>query len=112
MTKRDRRELVGRGLGGGDDAGDHVGRRRQGEAAADDEPGLDEAVHEPGHDADVAAAAADRPEQVGVALLVDRQDAAVGGDDLGRDQVVDRHAVLAGQESDPAAGRERHRCRR
>ena len=39
-----------------------------------------------------------------MALLVDGQDPAVGGHDLGRDQVVDRQAVLAGEEADAAAG--------
>ena len=96
----------GRGLRGRDDAGDHLGRRRQGQAATDDQPGVDQPVHEARHDADVAAATADRPEQVGVALLVDGQDPAVGGHDLGRDQVVDRHAVLAGEEADAATGRQ------
>ena len=54
---------------------------------------------EPGHDAEVAAAAADRPEQVRVRLGVDAEELAVGGHDLGGEQGVDRQAVLAGRGS-------------
>ena len=50
---------------------------------------------QPCHDPEVAAAAADRPEQVGFVVGVDLPDPAVGGDHLGREQVVDRQAVLA-----------------
>jgi hypothetical protein len=38
-----------------------------------------------------------------MAVGVDLEDAAVGGDDLGGEQVVDGQAVLADQEPDPAA---------
>ena len=55
---------------------------------------------EPGGDAEVAAAAADRPEQVGVGLGVGADELAVGGHDVGREQVVDRQAVRADQEPD------------
>ena len=58
---------------------------------------------EAGGDPEVAAAAPDGPEQVGVVLVVDLEDLAVGGDQLGREQVVDGQAVLADQEPDPAA---------
>ena len=102
----DQGQRVGRPAGHRDETGDRLGRRRQDDPAADDRVDLDEAVDEAGHDADVAASAADRPEQVGMALLVDRQDPAVGGNDLGATRVVDRHPVLAGQEADPAAGRD------
>ena len=61
---------------------------------------------QPRDDAEVAAAAADRPEQVGVPLGVDLQHPAVGGHDLGRQQLVDGHAVLADEEADPAAERD------
>ena len=57
-------------------------------------------------DAEVAAAAADRPEEVRVALVVDLQDPAVGEDDLGGEQVVDRQALLADEMPDAAAGRQ------
>jgi hypothetical protein len=54
-------------------------------------------------DADVPAAAADRPEQLGLAVGVDLEHAAVGGDDLGAEEVVDREPVLADQVAHPAA---------
>ena len=57
-------------------------------------------------DAEVAAAAAQRPEQVGVLRLVCRDDAAVGQHDVGRQQVVDRQPVLAGEVADAAAERQ------
>ena len=61
---------------------------------------------EPGGDAEVAAPAADRPEEVGMRLVVDLEELAVRGHDLGGEQVVDRHAVLAREEADPAAERD------
>ena len=103
----DRRQLVGRGLGRGDEPGDGLGRRRQDEHPA----GRPRAAScsrklEPRHDAEVAAAAADRPEQVGLVLGVDAEELAVGGDDLGREQDVDRQAVLAHEVADAAAERD------
>jgi hypothetical protein len=43
---------------------------------------------ERGDDAEVAAAAADRPEEGGVLIRRRPLDASVGGDDLGRDEIV------------------------
>ena len=60
----------------------------------------------PRHDAEVAAAAADRPEEVRVAARRPRGRLAVGGDHLGGEQVVDRQAVLADEEADAAAQRD------
>ena len=60
------------------------------------------AVLERGHDAEVAAAAAERPEQVAIAVLAGGDDLARGEHDLGRQQVVDCHPVLAHQPRDPA----------
>ena len=57
----------------------------------------------PGRHPEVAPAAPDGPEQVGVGLGVDLQDLAVGGHHLGREQAVDGQPVLADQEPDPAA---------
>ena len=54
-------------------------------------------VLEGGDHAEVAAPAADGPEQVRVLLLAGRQEAAVGGDQLYGDEVVGREAVLAPQ---------------
>jgi hypothetical protein len=42
-------------------------------------------------DAEIAAAAADRPEQVRIFLLTDAMDFAIGRDDICGNQVVDRH---------------------
>ena len=80
------------------------GGRRQDQHAADDPRDLVEPELEARRDAEVAAAAADRPEQVGVGGLR-RRDAgrAVGGHELGGEQRVDRHAVLADEVADPAA---------
>ena len=94
-----------------------LGRRRQDEHPADDAGELVEPELEARHDAEVAAAAADRPEQVGLVLGVDAAQLAVGRDDLGREQVVDRQAVLAHEVADAAAGRDPadarpSRCRR
>ena len=58
------------------------------------------------HDAEVAAAAAQRPEEIFLMLGVRRHDGAVGEHDLGGDEVVDRQAALARQVSQPAAERE------
>ena len=102
----DRRELLGRGLGGRHEAGDGLGRRRQDEHASRDRVHRMEPELEARHDAEVAAAAADRPEEVRVALVVDLQDPAVGEDDLGGEQVVDRQALLADEIPDAAAGRQ------
>src|SRR5262249_49373903 len=51
-------------------------------------------------DAEVAAATADRPEQVGVVGFRRGDDATVGEHDLGRCEVVDGHAVLAHQPAE------------
>ena len=58
-----------------------------------------------GHDAEVAAAAAQRPEQVGVVLGVRAHEAAVGGDELERGHGVGLQPVLAGQPAHAAAER-------
>jgi hypothetical protein len=57
---------------------------------------------EAGDDAEVAAAAAQRPEQLRVAVSVGAQPPAVGAHDLDGQQVVDRQPVLADQVADPA----------
>ena len=57
-------------------------------------------------DAEVAAAAAQRPEQLRLGLRVDAALPPVGGDDLRREQVVDGQAVLAHEEADAAGERD------
>ena len=53
--------------------------------------------------AETAAAAADRPEQVGVLVAAGGADHAVGGDDLDRAQVVAAETVGAHHHAEPAA---------
>ena len=103
---RDRRELPGRGIGQGDEALDRLGRRGKHEHPADDHVELVEAEPEPRRDAEVPAAAPDRPEQVRVGVLVGVQELAVRRDDLGREQVVDREPVLADEVPDAPAERD------
>ena len=99
----DGRELVRRSVGLLDERGDRLGGRGQDQDAAHDRAQLLQPVLEPGGDAEVAATAADCPEQIRVRLGVDEQDLAVGGHDLGREQRVDREAVLPGEKADAAA---------
>ncbi len=61
------------------------------------------AVLEGRDDAEVAAAASQRPQQVRVLVLARSYDLAGGGDNLGREQVVAGQAVGAAQPSDTAA---------
>ena len=82
------------------------GRRGQEQHPADDRADLVEAVAQPRHHAEVPAAAAQRPEQVRVVVGVDLQQLAAGRHDLGAQQVVDGHAVLADEEADAAAERD------
>ena len=58
-----------------------------------------------GHDAEVPAAAAQRPEQLGLVRRVGAHELAVGGDELDRGHRVGLQAVLAGQPADAAAER-------
>src|SRR2546425_8169942 len=51
----------------------------------------------------VAAAASDRPEEIFVLLFARDNEFAVGGDDIGRDEVVTREAIPAGKVADTAA---------
>ena len=60
-------------------------------------------VFERGDDAEVAAAAAQSPEQVRVIVGARGQEPAIGGDDVGGEQVVAGQAVLALQPADAAA---------
>ena len=57
-------------------------------------------------DAEVAAAAAQRPEQVGMIVGGGVDPGAVGKDDVGPDEVVDRQPHAARQVPEPAAERE------
>ncbi len=61
---------------------------------------------ERGDDAEVAAGAADGPEQVLVLGRARLPELPVGGDDVDREQVVDREPVLAAEMPDPAVQRQ------
>ena len=61
---------------------------------------------EAGDDAEVAAAAAERPEEVGVLGGAGAHHLAGRGHDLGGLEVVDRHAVLAAEPAEAAAERQ------
>ena len=57
---------------------------------------------EAGDDAEVAATALERPEQVRVLAGIGMDEPAIGGDDIGRDEVVDAQAVATPEPADPA----------
>jgi hypothetical protein len=63
-------------------------------------------IEERRHDAEIAAAAAQPPEQVRVRLVICRDDRALCGDDLAGEEVVAGQPVLAHQPSDAAAERQ------
>ncbi len=58
------------------------------------------------HDAEVAAAASQRPEEIRVLVGAGGDEAAVREDDIRREQVIDGQPVLAGQVPDAAAERQ------
>ena len=74
--------------------------------AADDLRDRVRLERELGHDAEVAAAAAQRPEEVGVLVGARGHRLPVREDDLGAEQVVDREAVRAREVSHPSAERQ------
>jgi hypothetical protein len=69
-------------------------------------PNSGEPVSELGDDAEVAAATADRPEQIRLMLMINRVHSTVSSDDLGGEDIVDGHPVSTAQEADPATKRE------
>ena len=76
-----------------------------------DRPGEDhlhrmQLEQEAGHDAEIAAAAAQGPQQVGILLLAGGDEAAVGQHDIGLEQIVDGQAVFARQIAVAAAQRQ------
>ena len=64
------------------------------------------AERERGDDAEVPAAAAQRPEQVGVRGLAGGHECAVGEHHIGGEEIVDGEAEAAGQVADAAAQRQ------
>ena len=71
-----------------------------------DRPDVVQGELERGDDAEVPAAAAQRPEQVLVLVLARDEDAAVGGDHLGAHEVVARQAAAAREVADAPAQRQ------
>ena len=105
------RQLVGRGCHHVAEEPDRTTEvwRRVGDDPAPDGGQRVQREFELGHDAEVAPAAAQRPEQLGLRGLRGSHHGAVGEDDLGRDEVVEGQAVQAYQVADPAAqGQARH----
>ena len=104
----DRRQLVGCRGREVAVAAQHLGSvlEREVHRAGEHGPELVQAVLERRHDAEVAAAPAQRPEQVGPLVLAGSDLLAVDGDEVRRQQVVDDRAVLAHQPADAAAERE------
>ena len=62
-------------------------------------------VLERGNDAEITPTAPKAPQQVGVLVGVGGEHTAIGGDHVGRDQVVATEAVVTGQPSDAASQR-------
>ena len=82
------------------EAAQHVGVERVDRRTADDVANGVEPVLERRHDAEVPAAASERPEQIVVLLLAADQSFAARGDDLGGDEVVAGEATAAGKEAE------------
>jgi hypothetical protein len=57
-------------------------------------------------DSEVAAPAAEAPEQVGVLVLARLEELAVGSHDIHRNELIDREPVLAHDPADPTAERQ------
>src|SRR3954447_2049234 len=104
---RGRRDRVGRRAAPLDVALEHLGRvlpRPEHRAGIDLRRGVQDELDR-GHDAEAAAAAAQRPEQLGLVVAVAAHEAAVGGDELDRDDAVRREAVPAREPAQAAAER-------
>ena len=91
--------------------GGALGRVQDDPARHDGADGV-QTILEGGHQAQIAAAAAQAPEQVGVVGGARRQQAAVGGDDVGRQEIVDDETALAHQPAETAPEREAGNPRR
>lgn len=102
-------ELVRHRLGEAGKLRDHVLRLVERE---DDEPAQHIRPHwielelEAGDDAEVSAAAAQSPEQVGILRIAGVYQPAVSRDDIRREEAVDGHAVLPAQPAETAAKRQ------
>ena len=102
----DRRELVGRGSGELAIEAQYlrgVVERVEDRPGEHDRPDRVQAVFERRDDAEVTAAAAHSPEQIGVLVLAGGDQLAIRRDEVDGEQVVDRRPVLAHQPADPAS---------
>jgi hypothetical protein len=102
---RDRRQLIGRRFRLGEERCDHVRARPHEHHTPEDLRELVQPIVEVRHDAEVPTAPPERPEEVRVRRMTGADELAVGGDDVGAQEVVDREAVLTHEE--PHATRER-----
>ena len=92
---------------------DHLAHEPQGRLAVflipEEEPELHDRPHrmqaelELRHHSEVAAAAANGPEEIGVLVRTGPQDPAIGNDDLGGDQIVDGQPRLPAQPAHPSS---------
>ena len=102
----DRRQLIGRR---GDELAveaQHLAgilERMEDRSGEHDRPHGVKPVLERGNDAEVAAAAAEAPEEVRVLILAGGENLAIGRHQVDRDEVVDRGPVLSHQPADTAA---------
>ena len=118
-----RQERQGRRLAHHDPAGELLGRRRhEAPILLEPRPRLGEGMHdearehlrpqpvqlqlERGDHAEIAAAAPERPEEVGVLALARTHEPAVCGDEVGRDEIVRGQAELAAGPAEAAAQRQ------
>ena len=103
----DRGDLVGRRLGPVAPGGEHVAGLlpRPDQPAGEDLVQREQLELDRRDDAEVAAASAQREEQVALVRVVDAVELAVGRDDLDRRHVVRREAVLAREPAHAAAER-------
>ena len=99
--------LVGRRLCPLDVAAEHVGCLLPGPDEHPGDEGVDavEGDLDRDDDAEAAAAAAQRPEEIGVLHGVGTDERAVGGDELDGEHALGREAVLAREPADAAAER-------
>jgi hypothetical protein len=102
----DRRQVVGRGNSVVEVATQDFPRGWQEQLPAQNLADGSQAKGEGGDDADVAAAAADRPEEVRAHVGAGGHDVPLGRDDLRREEVVNGQPVLADHIADAAAGRQ------
>ncbi len=100
--ERDLAELLGGRQRGVHQAAEHLLGERQRDHAGRDDVHRVQPVLEPGRDAEVAAAATERPEQVRIVVGAHRLEPSIGGHQVHRHEAVDREAVLAHQPPDAA----------